>query len=208
MDDRFTYQTRVIGGYNEAAPHLIPTYESLRPEQVLAPVAEFLPKRGARVLDIGAGPGTLAAWLARRGCHVAAVEPVSRFRIHGRAKYHDLDIDWFETSLPRLSTPRSLGKRYDAALAIGVLHHLKPDDQQASLVTLSNCLNVSGRLILSLRHGPCRPDRPGFPVCPDRISAAAASVGLLTAHRLSRLSLQPGNRSAGVTWTWLVFDKA
>ena len=30
---------------------------------------------GAKVLDIGAGPGTLAVPLARRGCKVTAVEP-------------------------------------------------------------------------------------------------------------------------------------
>jgi ubiquinone/menaquinone biosynthesis C-methylase UbiE len=31
--------------------------------------------RGARILDIGAGPGTLTVPLARRGCEVTAVEP-------------------------------------------------------------------------------------------------------------------------------------
>jgi 16S rRNA A1518/A1519 N6-dimethyltransferase RsmA/KsgA/DIM1 with predicted DNA glycosylase/AP lyase activity len=41
-----------------------------------SPQLETLPiKQGARVLDIGAGPGTLAVPLSKSGCEVTAVEP-------------------------------------------------------------------------------------------------------------------------------------
>jgi ubiquinone/menaquinone biosynthesis C-methylase UbiE len=37
--------------------------------------SDFLaPPAGAQVLDVGCGPGHLARWLARRGCHVTAVD--------------------------------------------------------------------------------------------------------------------------------------
>ncbi len=37
--------------------------------------ADFLaPPAGTQVLDVGCGPGHLARWLARRGCHVTAVD--------------------------------------------------------------------------------------------------------------------------------------
>lgn len=206
MDDRFSYQTRVFEGYTRAAPQLIGRYEALPPEQVLAPVAKFLPNRGARVLDVGAGAGTLAAWFARCGCHVTAVEPVSQFRNHGQTKYLNLGIDWRDSSLPGLTGLSEDNQVYEAVLAIGVLHHLSPEDQETSVRTLSNALKPLGRLILSLRHGPCPPSRPGFPVRADAISDAAKKNGLQLLHRSSNASIQHGNRRAGVTWTWLVFD--
>ncbi len=206
MDDRFAYQARVFEGYEQAAPNLIPAYKALSPEAVLAPVAEYLPSGSARVMDVGAGPGTLAASLASRGYHVTAIEPVSRFRVYGQSIYGHLDIDWHNACLPHLNTLPEHPAAFDAILAIGVLHHLQPKDQEGAISTLPDYLSPSGRLILSLRHGPCPPDRPGFPVDPDALVNTALTTGLRVLHRSSNISIQPGNQRAGVTWTWLVFE--
>ncbi|MEN6396444.1 MAG: class I SAM-dependent methyltransferase [Methanoregula sp.] len=51
-------------------------------------IAEMDIRPGARVLDIGAGTGTLAFPLAARGCHVTAIEPSELMR-EGLAAYQN-----------------------------------------------------------------------------------------------------------------------
>jgi len=197
-------QRKIIEGYEQAAAELIPIYENLSPEIVLAPVLDYLPETGSEVLDVGAGPGTIAAWLASRGNHVTAVEPVSKFRTYGQKTYQHLSISWCNSHLPELTNSRPWRCCFDIVLGIGVLHHLNPPDQDRAIHTLSSCLKPSGRLILSLRHGPCPDDRPGFEISVEKVLHSAESAGVQVQHTFHRASIQDGNRRAGVTWTWLV----
>jgi protein-L-isoaspartate O-methyltransferase len=52
-------------------------YESVAAETVHGWLVDLLPNAPALVLDIGAGTGRDAAWLASRGLEVVAVEPSS-----------------------------------------------------------------------------------------------------------------------------------
>lgn len=208
MDDHFAYQRRVFEGYEHSALQLISSYENLSQEAVLGPLVDFLPGPDAHVLDVGAGPGALAAWLVEHGFLVTAVEPVARFRDHAQTTYRHLEIEWFDASLPNLTNLPKDQTSFDAALAIGVLHHLNPQDQKTAIEALATRLKPSGRLILSLRHGPCPVDRPGFPICADDLVTVAQHAGLKVLHRSGHASLQEGNRHAGVTWTKLVFEAA
>ncbi|NVO54905.1 class I SAM-dependent methyltransferase [Rhodobacteraceae bacterium B1Z28] len=195
---------QALDGYEQAAPELIPIYERLPPQTVLEPVAEYLPDTGAAVLDVGAGPGGTASWLAACGCHVTAIEPVARFREYGRNKYRHHDISWCDDRLPDLASCRPWRNTYDAILAIGVMHHLQPQDQERAIQVLSSALKPCGRLIFSLRHGPCPETRPGFPISVDKTVRSARNSGLQILHMSHKTSIQEGNRRAGVTWTWLV----
>ena len=65
-----------------------------------------------------------------------------------------------------------------------------------------------GRLCLSLRSGPAHPDRPAYPTDPDESRAQAAEHGLNLIWRGERDSIKPGDAGAGVTWIWLVLEKA
>ncbi|WP_120635163.1 bifunctional 2-polyprenyl-6-hydroxyphenol methylase/3-demethylubiquinol 3-O-methyltransferase UbiG [Ruegeria sp. EL01] len=197
---------KIIEGYEQAAAELIPVYENLSPETVLAPVLDYLPETGADVLDVGAGPGTVAAWLASRGNHVTAIEPVSGFRTYGQKTYQHLNISWHEAYLPELINSGPWRRCFDIALAIGVLHHLTPQDQDRAIHMLSSCLKPYGRLILLLRHGPCPEDRPGFEIPVDKVLHSADCAGLQVEYTSHKASIQDGNRRAGVTWTWLVLS--
>lgn len=201
------WQRNVLASYAAAASDLIPRYEALSTADVLAPVAALLPTQPAYVLDVGAGTGRDAAWLAARGHRIVAVEPVDALRSAGMAFHPSPLIDWVEDCLPLLTKIRQRGGHYDLILLDGVLHHLLPDEQTETIPILASMIGVRGRLILSLRHGPTHPLRPGSPTDPDRTVRAAEASGLCLALRRATPSLQPENRAAGVSWTWLCFDR-
>ncbi|HYJ51710.1 MAG TPA: methyltransferase domain-containing protein [Allosphingosinicella sp.] len=84
----------ILQGYAANAAELIPRFDALSTRDVLAPVAALLPARPSRVLDIGAGTGRDAAWLADQGHHVVAVEPVEELREAGMALHPSERIAW------------------------------------------------------------------------------------------------------------------
>lgn len=97
-----------------------------------------LPERGEgrRVLDLGAGPGFLAAELARRGYDVTAVE-----RTRGHA-----DVFWIEGDLDG-GLP-ALDGVFDYILCADILEHLR--EPEAALTQLLGVLALGGRVVASL----------------------------------------------------------
>jgi SAM-dependent methyltransferase len=186
---------------------LIPRFEALSSAEVLAPVMDLLPAETSLVLDVGAGTGRDAAWLAGRGHRVVAVEPVAELRVAGEALHPSGNISWLDDRLPMLAATRARGEKYDLILVVAVWQHLPPEQHPAAVANLAAMLAPGARLIMSLRHGPGAPTRACFPVSPGTILGAAEGAGLtLVANRESE-SIQQRNRDAGVTWTWLCLDK-
>lgn len=101
--------------------------------------------------DIGAGSGRDANWLAEKGFDVVAVEP-SKLREVAEPKSHS-NVTWLKASLPDLKQLTALGQRFDLILLNGVWQHLKPSDYDRAFRKLSNLLNPSGLLIISIRQG-------------------------------------------------------
>ena len=208
MAARLAMTERAIrDGYTADAAELIPRFEALRPEEVLAPVLDLLPKAPSSVLEVGAGTGRDAAWLAARGHQVVAVEPVEALRHAGMALHRCPNITWLDDHLPALEETRRRGERYEFVLAVAVWQHLRPDDQAAAIATVAGLTAAKGRLILSLRHGSGSPARPCFPCDLERIISAAEHAGLRLILRRHTPSVQQKNRQAGVTWTWLGFER-
>lgn len=183
-----------INGYEASADQLLANWAQLDPMEVLAPVVDFLPGAGARALDVGAGDGRDARFMAKRGCDVLAVEPVAAFRDVSPM----LGVTWLDDRLPDLrQTPEG---PFDFALLNGVLHHLRPDQQVQALQVVAA---RAARVALSLRIGPTPADRPAFKIDePSLLEAVAHRV----VHRVERGSIQDWNKSSGVTWVWLVLD--
>ena len=198
---------RVIAGYAAAAEVLTARYCDLEPDDLYAGVARFFPPPPARVLDIGAGPGRDAGWLAAKGHDVTAVEPVAAFRTAGQARF-GAGIIWIDDRLPDLPTVRARGHAFDLILVSGVWHHLADAAQSRAMRTISELLARGGRIILSLRHGPGAPLRPVHPCDPDRTIQRAATQGLDQVHRAEVPSIGQANIAAGIRWTWLVFERA
>jgi protein-L-isoaspartate O-methyltransferase len=72
-------------------------------DELYASVLDLLPETAVRVADIGAGTGMDAAWFARQGHEVLAVEPVKELREAGMALHQDNKIKWPDDRLPNLA---------------------------------------------------------------------------------------------------------
>ena len=118
------------------------TAAALDDRPVTAFVLACLPRRRCRVLEVGAGRGGLAAVMRRVGHTVTAIDPRT-----------EPGAGVLPVALERHRTAR----RYDAAVAASVLHHL--DDLGAALDHLAALLRPGGCVIVH-EYGPDRLDRP------------------------------------------------
>jgi SAM-dependent methyltransferase len=193
----------VLEGYAVAAtPELIAQFETIPPSEIYEPVLDLLPPPPARVVDIGAGTGRDAAWLASQGYSVLAVEPVAALREAGMRLHASTGVEWLDDRLPDLPQAQ-LRAPFDIVVLCAVWHHLTDDERRCAMGSLARLVATGGTLILSLRHGPEVPGRPAYPIIPEATVALAESAGFRLLRRKGVESVQSGNRAAGVHWTWL-----
>lgn len=197
-------ETAVLEGYQSAATaERIASWEAIDDEELLRPVARFLPPPPARLAEVGAGTGRTAAWFAAKGHDVTAIEPVAGLREAGVALHAGRGIEWIDDRLPALAGLD--GRTFDGVLLIAVWQHLPFASREAAMTRLAAMTAPRGVLLMSLRHGPGAPGRPVYPCDPAETVGQAAALGLGLLHREEAPSLQEGNRAMGVTWTWLAF---
>ncbi|MBE1285995.1 MAG: methyltransferase domain-containing protein [Rhodobacteraceae bacterium] len=195
----------ILNGYRAVADQLVIPFEDVDSAAWLAPILDLLPDGPARVLDLGAGTGRDAAWLSRRGFDVTAVEPVAALREAGQRLHHAVGITWVDDVLPELIRFSPDAEAFDLLMSVGVWHHIPPLNRALAWSRCYDLTQPGGRLIVSLRHGPTKPDRPGFPVDTDQSIEQAKDAGFVLKRQRKAESLQIGNRATGVYWTWLVF---
>ncbi|WP_372571251.1 class I SAM-dependent methyltransferase [Ruegeria jejuensis] len=197
----------ILAAYDEAADTLTERLEALSTATVLQPVAGFLPRDPARILDVGAGTGRDAAWFAGQGHQVWATEPVDSLRQAARGLHESAAITWLDDGLPDLRQSTALGIKFDLVLLNAVWHHVPPALRGASIASLAGLTGAGGRMIMSLREGPSDPTRPAFPAAVDKTIAQAEAQGLRLLRRSWVEAVQPENRRSGVIFTWLVFQR-
>ena len=188
----------IIEGYAKSAAELLLQYDAIAPEILYAPVLAYFPTEMCKVLDVGAGTGRDAAWLAAQGHDVLAVEPVAAFRNGTNA------FRWLDDRLPDLHKTRNLGEKFEFILVNAVLQHLRPEERGLALQNIAGLVATEGRVILSLRHGPAAPSRPSYPLDVGEILEICAASGLKVEFQFEAGSLGAKNKSANVHWTWLV----
>jgi SAM-dependent methyltransferase len=101
---------------------------------------------GTRVLDVGTGPGTVAAAALARGAEVVAVDAEPSMVALAAANAPGAEVR--HAVLPRL--PFADGS-FDAVVANFVVNHV--EDQQAALVELRRVVRPGGRLAVTIWHG-------------------------------------------------------
>ncbi len=192
-------------GYAEVADRLLALV--LPFEKTHAPVMHLMPGAPAQVLDIGAGAGHDAAWLADRGHDVVATEPEPTMLHGARELYVASRVEWLDDALPELPTLSSRDPQFDLVLISAVWMHLDRRSRQRAMLVVAGFLRPGARLILSLRHGPMPQGRRMFEVSPGETIAQAEGEGLTTILQAAAGSVQEVNIRAGVTWDWLAFER-
>jgi SAM-dependent methyltransferase len=109
---------------------------------VLSFVLGALPAEPARVLEVGAGSGELAAELRRRGYDVVAIDPAGD--APGVRPISLLDLD---------EAPAS----FDAAVAVVSLHHVEPLEE--SCRALGSLIRAGGSLVVDEIDRECFDER-------------------------------------------------
>ena len=128
-----------------------------------------------RALDLAAGEGKHALWLARRGWNVTAVD-FSRVGVDkGRreSEADDLPVDWVVADVYDYEPGR---ESFDLVLI--VQFHPRPDDRAAFFARTAEALAPGGRLVIVGRHvddigrdGGRGPRDPGFRYTPAELAA-------------------------------------
>jgi len=137
FDDRATrFAANIYGG----------TKGAIRLAVLQADLAEVLPQRPIRVLDIGAGLGHMSLWLAQQGHAVTLAEPSAPMLASAQEAFAaaGLTADWL--ALPWQELP-SFAEPFDLVLCHAVLEWL--ETPAAILPTLHRCLAADGWLSLA-----------------------------------------------------------
>lgn len=186
-----------ISYYDEHAVELADNYESISFEAAYPFLVQELTSAPLMVLDVGAGTGRDAAWLAGRGHSVYAAEPSSGMRRIARSIHRDAKINWSDASLPNLDSRDYNERMFDVVLLNAVWMHIVPEDREAALKRLFSLMKINGRLYVSLRIGPDERKRGFFPVESSEFIAMAKNVGFSVEKRQTAEDLLG---RAGVYW--------
>lgn len=194
-------------GYADEVDSLFERYESRDAASIHQPWIHLFPPAPARILDIGAGTGRDAAWLASLGHAVLAVEPTDPLRVRAAALHPDPNIEWLDDLLPDLPHVLARGESFDLILMHAVWMHLTEDERKQGMANLCKLLPPGGRIAMSQRHGPVPTGRRMFEVSGEETIALAERVGLKPLFHERAESIQAENRANHIEWTKLVFEK-
>jgi SAM-dependent methyltransferase len=92
-----------VAWYDANAENVSARYEEAAAGDLYGWLLDLLPATPAATLDVGAGSGRDAAWLANKGYDVVAVEPSARMRDAAARFNPESRVRWINDSLPALS---------------------------------------------------------------------------------------------------------
>jgi ubiquinone/menaquinone biosynthesis C-methylase UbiE len=122
-----------------------PSLEYVRTVELLD---RLLPRPPARLLDVGGGPGTYAAPLARRGYQVHLVDPVPLHVEQARQAVGTGPAAGFTAAMGDARKLAEPDRSQDAALLFGPLYHLTDaESRQQALSEAGRVLRPGGRLL-------------------------------------------------------------
>lgn len=191
--------------YTNHASRLAREYETVAPDTIHGVWRDHLPKPPARVMDVGAGTGRDAAWLADLGHEVVAVEPSAGMRAEGERRHPSGRIRWMDDSLPDLQTVQELGERFDLILLSAVWMHVLPANRNRAIETLAALTAPGGRIVITLRFGPSPDEREFHPVSAAELRELAGVAGLSVALEAEPNADQMDRR--GVRWQTVVLER-
>jgi 2-polyprenyl-3-methyl-5-hydroxy-6-metoxy-1,4-benzoquinol methylase len=156
--------------YNDNAAEFFRQYEAVAATEVHCSWLGLVTQQPHnRALDIGAGSGRDARFLASLGFRVTAVEPANALReqaiAYGKqqpAPTHE--IQWLADQLPSLPKVVGLQQSYDLVLLSAVWMHLTTEERALALPVLASQMAPAAMLVITLRHGDFSDGRSSYPV--------------------------------------------
>lgn len=194
--------SKTVDLYHQGAALFAAQYDALSFEVVHRSWHQYWPENQL-VLDIGAGSGRDATWLAKQGCQVIAVEPAADLRKIGQVKTTE-QVQWLQDSLPELKACYQLNVKFNTILLSAVWMHIPPTERERAFRKITNLLAPGGRFVISLRYGSFSDGRASYPVDIDEIALLAKQFGLVTRF-IGHKEPDAGGRS-GIEWQTLVLE--
>ena len=188
----------VVAWYDANAASAVERFEAYSAATLNAWLTNLLPKPPAVIMDVGAGSGRDAAWLASLNYEVLAVEPSAAMRGEAQRLHPQDTVRWLNDRLPDISGPIRAGLSADTILLGAVWMHVRPVDRPRAFRKLVSLLRPGGLLAITLREGPAAPERDMHPVSLAELERLAADHGLVIVRVCSRPDLQG---RADVSWT-------
>lgn len=144
----------------------VPTWDIGRPQGAIVRLAAAGWIRG-RVLDVGCGTGENALHLASLGFDVVGVDLARAAieRAQAKATARGLSAAFITHDALRLG---DLGRIFETAIDIGLLHSLQPADRPTYAASLRSALVDGGRALVL-----CWSDRNPFGYGPERVTRGA-----------------------------------
>jgi SAM-dependent methyltransferase len=162
--------------YEANAREVADRHEALDPEKVHHWWLDQLPNSPAVILDVGAGSGRDAAWLAAKNHDVIAVEPVTAMIQEGLRRRPNPNFRWMEDELPSLQKISRLGISFDLVLLSAVWMHVKPADCNRAFRKVIQLLKPGGALVMTFRQSPAPPKTPAA-CMPSDVKRSRSSPG-------------------------------
>jgi len=158
-----------------------------RPNQLL--VEEISGVKPGRALDLGAGEGRNAVWLAEQGWQVTAVDfsRVALERAATVAQRAGIDVEWVHADL---TDYKPAAAAFD--LVVMLYLHLPPGARRGVLDQAVTALRPGGRLLIvghdleNLVGGHGGPQEPSLLYTPDRIAAELPGLTLARTQTVKR----------------------
>lgn len=200
-----TIDNDILRPYNQEAEKLVDQYESKLFEEVHEHALAFIPSHQGAVLDIGAGSGRDASWFESHGHSVVAVEPAIDLRRKAQSIHPGSRIKWVDDHLPSLNGTFRLACQYDLIWVSAVWMHLTLNERKASLENFQRLLAPSGRIMVSLRHGPAPRNRKMYEVSLAELQRQSTVAGFRVVFAQDAAD---SFKRQGVWWQTVVLEHA
>ena len=196
----FETDSKAVTWYDDNAEMIAARYEEVAVEVVHGWLVDLLPPCPAMVLDVGAGSGRDAAWLAAKRYEVVAVEPSTSMRSLAAHFHPEASVQWIDDRLPKLEVIGLSGLSFEVILLSAVWMHIPARERPRAFRRLIALLKPGGILAMTLRHGPADQERGIHPVSLAEIEGLARDHGAFVETHIEAID-QLGRPD--VRWTQL-----
>lgn len=191
-----------ISSYNQNAESYVRRYEQATTEEVHQAWLSLVPSTNLLILDVGAGSGRDAAWFARQGHEVVAVEPADEMRRLAKERHPHPAIQWVDDRLPGLDTIHELDYRFDVILLSAVWMHVPESERERAFRKLTELLRPGGLLVFTLRSRAATDGRTMHSVSASGLRHYANQRAL---EAVLERSAEDAIGRQDVSWTSVVF---